>query len=130
MSAGHLVALFSLATRMLARCGLSERQATRVLLPLAKSTLENLARGTHPASALTGPFARADVDTLRGHLFALRDFDTRETLPVYIALGRHALRLARARGGGGDVESRRLAFKLIEAMLGDPSWTSRSNREF
>jgi predicted short-subunit dehydrogenase-like oxidoreductase (DUF2520 family) len=123
MSAGHLVALFSLATQMLAHCGLSERQAARVLLPLAKSTLENLARGTHPASALTGPFARADVETLRRHLSALREFDTRETLPVYVALGRHALQLARARVGGGATS--RAAFALIEAMLRDTHWTSR-----
>ena len=114
MSAGHLVALFSLATEMLARCGLSGRQASRVLLPLASSTLENLARATLPASALTGPFARADVATLRRHLSALREFDTGETLRVYVALGRHALRLARARGG--DAASR-AALAEIEALL-------------
>lgn len=118
MSAGHLVALFSLATQMLAHCGLSGRQAARVLLPLAKSTLENLARGAQPSSALTGPFARADVATLRRHLSALREFDTRETLPVYVALGRHALRLARARGG--DAGSR-AALAEIEALLVDAS---------
>ena len=115
MSAGHLVALFSLATGMLARCGLSERQASRVLLPLASSTLENLARSTLPAAALTGPFARADVATLRRHLSALREFDTGETLAVYVALGRHALRLARARGDAAG----RAALAEIEALLED-----------
>jgi predicted short-subunit dehydrogenase-like oxidoreductase (DUF2520 family) len=120
MSAGHLVALFSLAMRMLAHCGLSERQASRVLLPLAGSTLENLAHSIYPASALTGPFARADFDTLRRHLFALREFDPHETLPVYIALGRHALRLAR-----GDGAKSRAPFGGIEAMLRDPRWTLR-----
>lgn len=119
MSAGHLVALFSLATEMLARCGLSERQATRVLLPLAASTLENLARGTHPASALTGPFARADVATLRRHLIALRESGTGEMLPVYVALGRHAIRLARERGGA-DAASR-AALAEIEALLEEES---------
>lgn len=114
MSAGHLVALFSLAAQMLARCGLSERQASRVLLPLASSTLENLARETPPAAALTGPFARADVATLRRHLSALGEFDAGETLAVYVALGRHALRLARARGGGAAT---RAALDEIEALL-------------
>ncbi|HEV7905377.1 MAG TPA: Rossmann-like and DUF2520 domain-containing protein [Pyrinomonadaceae bacterium] len=118
MSAGHLVALFSLATGMLAQCGLTERQASRVLLPLAGSTLENLSRSKLPAGALTGPFARADVATLRRHLAALRGFDTRETLPVYVALGRHALRLARARGG--DAASR-AALAEIEALLEEAS---------
>lgn len=116
MCAGHLVALFSLATGMLARCGLSGRQAARVLWPLASSTLENLARAQLPADALTGPFARADVATLRRHLAALREFDTSETLPVYVALGRHALRLARARGKGGAAGNR-AALAEIEAML-------------
>lgn len=117
MSAGHLVALFSLATEMLAQCGLSGRQASRVLLPLAESTLENLSRSKLPADALTGPFARADVATLRRHLSALREFDADETLPVYVALGRHALRLARARGG--DDAASRGALAEIEALLED-----------
>jgi predicted short-subunit dehydrogenase-like oxidoreductase (DUF2520 family) len=116
MSAGHMVALFSLATEMLARCGLSTRQASRVLLPLAASTLQNLARATLPAGALTGPFARADVATLRRHFAALREFDTNEALPVYIALGRHALRLARTRAGGA---ANRAALAEIEALLAD-----------
>jgi predicted short-subunit dehydrogenase-like oxidoreductase (DUF2520 family) len=114
MSAGHMVALFSLATEMLVRCGLSPRRASSVLLPLAASTLENLARAKLSADALTGPFARADVATLRGHLAALREFDMNETLPVYVALGRHALRLARARGGSA---TRRAALSEIEALL-------------
>ena len=116
MCAGHLVALFSLATGMLARCGLSERQAARVLLPLASSTLENLARAPRADFALTGPIARADVATLRGHLAALREFDMNETLPVYVALGRHAIRLARTRG---DDAPNRAALDEIEELLAE-----------
>lgn len=115
MCAGHMVALFSLATLMLARCGLSERRASRVLLPLAASTLENLARAPRAANALTGPFARADVATLQRHLAALREFDTRETLPVYVALGRHALGLAREQNR--DDEGSRAALAEIAALL-------------
>ncbi len=118
MCAGHMVALFSLANEMLAHCGLSTRQASRVLLPLAASTLENLARSANPADALTGPFARADIATLRRHLPALLEFDANETLPVYVALGRHALRLARVRGGLDDA-TRRAALDEIEAILED-----------
>lgn len=116
MSAGHMVALFSLATEMLVGCGLSPRRASRVLLPLAASTLENLARAKLSADALTGPFARADVATLRRHLAVLREFDMNETLPVYVALGRHALRLARARG---ESATSRAALSEIEALLED-----------
>lgn len=111
MTAGHAVALFSLATEMLVRCGLSSHQASRVLLPLAESALSNLARSEHVAQALTGPFARADVATLRRHLDALREFDPDVTLAVYVALGRHALRLARRRGAAGA------GLDEIEALL-------------
>ncbi|HEY0099950.1 MAG TPA: DUF2520 domain-containing protein [Pyrinomonadaceae bacterium] len=115
MCSGHLVALFSLATEMLVRCGLPRHQASSVLLPLASGTLENLARRAHPASALTGPFPRADVATLRRHVAALRELEMNETLAVYVALGRHALRLARS-SGGGDAASR-AALAEIEALL-------------
>lgn len=111
MTAGHAVALVSLATEMLAHCGLSMRQASRVLLPLAASALSNLARSEQAAQALTGPFARADVATLRRHLDALREFDPDVTLDAYVALGRHALRLARERGASGA------ALAEIEALL-------------
>lgn len=109
IASGHTVALFQLATELLARCGLDAERARRVLLPLLESTLANLS-AQPPARALTGTFARADVTTVRRHLAALAEQsapprttrasthadtnDTSDALAIYALLGRRALRLA------------------------------------
>jgi predicted short-subunit dehydrogenase-like oxidoreductase (DUF2520 family) len=97
MSSGHLTALFDLATKMLARCGLTESRARAVLLPLVRSTVENLATLT-PARALTGTFARADLATMRRHLAAIRSQADAEALAAYVLLGERSLRLAERNG--------------------------------
>ena len=91
MASGHTVALFDLASSLLAGCGLTDRRARAVLLPLLRSTLENLS-ARPPARALTGTFARADVQTVRKHLAALADLDTARA--IYALLGKRSLRLA------------------------------------
>jgi len=97
IAAGHTVALFDTAACLLARCGLSEKEGRRVLLPLLASTLENLSRST-PEQALTGTFARGDASTVRRHLAALGEAGEREALLVYALLGALSLRLAAQRG--------------------------------
>lgn len=110
MASGHVTALFDLATEMLNGCGLSRPSARKVLLPLLRSTLENL--GMHdPARALTGTFARADLETVRRHLNALRPPPRREALAVYTLLGLRSLRLAKAAGASRD------RLKEIESVL-------------
>jgi predicted short-subunit dehydrogenase-like oxidoreductase (DUF2520 family) len=101
LAAGHVVALFSLAAETLARCGLSEGRAREVLLPLVQSAVENLAVSA-PGRALTGSFARGDVETIRLHLRALAALDDALAARVYVALGEQSLRLAVRAGAGGD----------------------------
>ncbi len=94
MTSGHTVALFDIATNLLKRCGLSGAQARRALVPLLRSTIENLSAQT-PSRALTGTFARADTATVRRHLAALQDQPAQDdALAVYALLGQHSLRLA------------------------------------
>jgi len=97
MASGHMTALFDVAEEMLARCGLAERRARAVLLPLLRSTLENL-YASDPAGALTGTFARADTKTVRRHLAALRSQKMTDALAAYVMLGRRSLLLAKAAG--------------------------------
>ena len=98
LSAGHAVALFDLACGLLGRCGLKRGRARDVLLPLARSALDNLASATTPARSLTGPFARGDSETVAHHLAALRGDELKIAHGVYELLGAHSLRLARERG--------------------------------
>ena len=97
MASGHAIALFDLAMEMVQRCGLTESRARAVLLPLIRSTLENLAT-REPARALTGTFARADTATVRRHLAALRSQHLLEALAAYRLLGLHSLHLAEENG--------------------------------
>lgn len=93
MSAGHLTALVDTAIEALARCGLEKPEAQRILLPLIESAVENLKTQT-PGEALTGTFARADVETFRRHLAALRENVSAEVLETYLQLGARSLHLA------------------------------------
>ena len=110
MASGHTTALFDVAMEMLARCGLGPQRARAVLLPLLRSTLENLYKAA-PAGALTGTFARADTETVRRHLEALRSQAMPEALAAYTLLGKRSLGLAKLAGARPD------ALKEIEKAL-------------
>ncbi|HEX8163358.1 MAG TPA: DUF2520 domain-containing protein [Pyrinomonadaceae bacterium] len=98
-AAGHAVALFDLATDLLAQSGVGAKLARRVALHLARGTLSNLARARANADALTGPFSRADAATVRAHAGAISSRPASgDALAAYAALGRRSLLLA-ARGG-------------------------------
>lgn len=99
LAAGHVVALFDVAADTLRRCGLSDSRARKILLPLLGSVADNLARHT-PARALTGSFARADLETVRKHLRALARLEDSDAPAVYRLLGEHSLKLAL--GAGAD----------------------------
>lgn len=94
---GHLVALVSAAVEMLSKCGLSEEKSQQILLPLISSTIQNLAAQT-PAEALTGTFARADVDVMQKHLQILDENSEPELLEIYKTLGLRSLKLAEQQG--------------------------------
>jgi predicted short-subunit dehydrogenase-like oxidoreductase (DUF2520 family) len=112
MASGHMVALFDIALEMLKNCGLTQKRAQSVLLPLMESMLANLsARDT--AHALTGTFARADAATMRSHLDALKRVGIEDALGVYRLLGRRSLRLAGKLGVDGE------ALKKIGRLLKD-----------
>lgn len=93
VSSGHLTALFDLAIEMLEGCGLSKRRAQEILSPLLMSTAANL-REKSPAEALTGPFVRGDVATIKKHLAAMKSRNLKEAADLYSAVGLRAAKLA------------------------------------
>jgi predicted short-subunit dehydrogenase-like oxidoreductase (DUF2520 family) len=92
LASNGLVALVGVVADVLESLGLDREEATGVMAPLLQGTLANLERGT-PETALTGPVARGDIETIRRHLDALQGplADRRE---VYRAIQREALRIA------------------------------------
>jgi predicted short-subunit dehydrogenase-like oxidoreductase (DUF2520 family) len=93
----HTVALFDTAIRLFEAAGVRPRHSREPLLHLLAGTLANLQEEGLP-SALTGPIARGDVETVEAHLAALREY-ARDLLPSYTALALRAIPLAVAKGG-------------------------------
>lgn len=117
MTAGHTVALFNSALGLLVRCGLTEKLAREALVSLLRTTAENLS-ARPPADALTGTFARADVETVRRHLASLRRLqgtDALDALIVYALLGERSLSLAE-RKGADPAALRKIKRALSEAF--------------
>jgi predicted short-subunit dehydrogenase-like oxidoreductase (DUF2520 family) len=93
VSSGHVTALFDVAIEMLKECGLTKRRARQILAPLLVSTAANLGAKS-PAEALTGPFARSDVNTIKKHLAAIKLRRMNEASDLYSTLGLRSARLA------------------------------------
>ena len=85
MACGHLVALFDSAVEVLTRCGLETDASKEILLPLVASTVSNLNLQS-TSSALTGTFARADIDTFTRHLTTLNENVSDDILEIYLLL--------------------------------------------
>lgn len=97
MSSGHFVALIDIATGILAKCGLNKENAREILIPLIESTIENI-RQQSCEDALTGTFARADVETLVNHIDTLGRNVSSDEFAVYLQLGKRSLKLAESKG--------------------------------
>lgn len=97
MACGHVLALFDEAAESLARCGPDAREARNILLPLVLSTIENLSVQS-PERAITGTFARGDLETFESHLEALKTSVPPEVIETYLLLGERSLDLAERQG--------------------------------
>jgi predicted short-subunit dehydrogenase-like oxidoreductase (DUF2520 family) len=94
---GHLVTLLSIAFEMFNKCGLEPSETQQILLPLIKSTINNLSHQT-PVEALTGTFARGDIETMSDHLQAIKTNMRPEVLEIYKTIGLESLNLAQQKG--------------------------------
>lgn len=114
---GHLVALMDAAVEMMTKCGLSEEEAKRFLMPLVKSTVQNLDE-QNTAAALTGTFARADVETFVEHLKILNTTVSDELLEIYLLLGERSLELAAKSGVNPErVDTLRTKVSIAKSKL-------------
>jgi predicted short-subunit dehydrogenase-like oxidoreductase (DUF2520 family) len=92
-AANLLVALMDAAFEMAEQSGMSRAQARAMLLPLARSCVDNLERQpTH--QALSGPAARGDQETIAAHIEALEALGDEELVALYEVLAARAERIA------------------------------------
>lgn len=114
---GHMVALFDMSIEIMAKCGMSETEAQATLLPLVTSTLRNLSDQS-TAAALTGTFARADIETFTRHLIALNKNVSEELLEIYLLLGERSLELAARKGVSSErIEILRTKVAIAKSKL-------------
>lgn len=113
----YVVAVHASAVALLARLGLDEETATRMLAPLLSQTARNL-RAQGSAGALTGPIVRGDLHTVEQHLSALQDQP--DLAAAYAALGRVCVRIARQQNATNP-ESLRAIDDLLARYLSGQS---------
>jgi predicted short-subunit dehydrogenase-like oxidoreductase (DUF2520 family) len=94
-ASNYVVALADVARSLLVAAGIPDEEALPALLSLMSSAVRNLVELGLP-SALTGPVARGDVESVEKHLEALTARSP-ENLDLYQRLGRQVLRIARMR---------------------------------
>lgn len=92
LASNYLVTLSAMARDCYSKAGLSETLAKNLTLALMSQALGK-AQSLHPEDALTGPLQRADTDTLKKHLSALKSFPELEY--IYKSLGKATLALTR-----------------------------------
>jgi predicted short-subunit dehydrogenase-like oxidoreductase (DUF2520 family) len=102
-AANHLVTQVVQAEDLLRLAGVG--QPARMLGPLLSAALDNALRLGD--TALTGPVARGDAETVAGHVAALRA-SAPEALPAYLALARLTASRAMAAGMLTAEDARRL----------------------
>ncbi len=90
------VSLFHQGLTLLEGIGVDRKTGLLALGTLLKGTVDNISSVGIP-SALTGPIARGDVETVRAHLEALKEHAS-ERLPLYASLARYTVEVALEKG--------------------------------
>ena len=96
--------------RSLDQLGIGTDQAIKALVPLMRSTLNNLERLGLP-NALTGPVSRGDASAVRAHLGEIGSRAPVELGP-YIILARRALAVAYAQAKASPENLRQVGLEL------------------
>jgi len=109
--ANHLITLVVQAAELLGVAGVPD--PARMLSPLLFAALDNALRLGD--AGLTGPVARADADTVAGHIEALREVSP-EALRAYLALARLTADRALAAG----ILTPPAAQRLLDVLAGAP----------
>ena len=113
MGCGYLAALLQAAGELAQAAGLDPEQALAALLPLARATLDNIAR-LGIAASLTGPAVRGDMATLQTHWQAIAR-ERPELADLYLTLTQVSLNLTAPAGADTPAAAE------VRRMLGQQS---------
>jgi predicted short-subunit dehydrogenase-like oxidoreductase (DUF2520 family) len=110
IASNYIITLMNLAAGLYESVGMTKEHVKTILLPLMKTAVEHIASQSLE-SALTGPIARADVNTIARHLELLQRQDN-SLLKLYARLGAETVPLALAQHG-----SHKKNLKEIESLF-------------
>ena len=85
ISSNYLVTLIAMARQLFITCGIEEKQATSLLIPLMQTALTNTEE-IGVEQGLTGPIVRGDIGTIASHLQQLEQ-QAPEMKEIYRQLG-------------------------------------------
>jgi predicted short-subunit dehydrogenase-like oxidoreductase (DUF2520 family) len=94
IASNYMVTLFALSCDIMVRSGMDPALARESIAHLMGGTMRNL-QSQPPEQALTGPIARGDSDTIKGHLDALERIDNCRVNAIYRLLGLETAELAK-----------------------------------
>ncbi len=106
IASNYLVAIIDMAMKINKSLGIDEEEVLEGILNLSEGSLENI-RSLGTQEALTGPIARGDFMTIKGHLEALGDILDDDEIELYKRLASYTGNLASRKGSLAkkDVES-------------------------
>lgn len=96
LACGQMIALLDIAFSLWQSIGVDPNTTQAALLPLIKSAVAGVEQ-LGPQKAMTGPFSRGDLSTIKKHLMALQRLN-QQYADIYKTLGQHALKLSRIGG--------------------------------
>ncbi len=114
LSCGLLAGLVGVAAEMWEQFGIDRDTAVKRIAPMVASTAAAVQEHGIP-DALTGPYTRGDLETVRKHLTATFDIST-DTSRAYAALALAQLHLAQAQGHVDEQTMAKIRNTLIEHL--------------
>ena len=95
VASNYFIAVEEMALAVYEESGVPREMALELLHPFLQGALDNLRKSSR-GSALSGPIARGDKETVERHLHALENHQ--RWIEIYRLLGQEALDLVRTRG--------------------------------
>ncbi len=96
IACNYFVTLLDTSLELFKKIDIDEEIGLEGLLRLVHGTISNIER-LGVARALTGPVARGDIETLKGHIRAINNFAP-ELMSLYKAVGERTVKVAEKKG--------------------------------
>lgn len=127
MASNYLVTLASLSSEVFATLGLSPKEVAKIIEPIMRQTLNNIATAPTIADALSGPIERGDSDVIARHLRELSE-QVPHLVPIYAAFAVETVRVAIHKGSISQNDASKILDMLEEISRRESTSEQSSSR--